>query len=376
MKSILSVFLISAITAGSIMAGDWADNIKFKGDFRYRHEIINQENTDLRHRHRIRARINLEGKVSNQAKIVVGISSGSDNPVSNNQTLTDAFSSKGLLIDVAYFEIQPKQAPGLAILGGKTYNPFYMPGSSELIWDSDIRQEGITADYSRSFGNISIRLIGSGLWIQERKADDDSYLAGGQALATYKLKEKKGDITVGASFFKYGFTQGFPVFYEDDPMGNSGIPMDTSISEDGSDTTLSGYVYANKYELLEVFGAFNYVMGHIPVTIIGDLVTNTALDSLNNGWLAGIYIGKIKKPGSWDFRYVYRQIDADAVIGIFTDSDFRGGGTNAKGHEIGAGYQLMVNTTFAVTYFNNEIGLEADESTNFQRWQLDLKFKF
>ncbi len=376
MKLILGIFLIFVITTGPLIAGDWTDNIKFKGDFRYRHEIIDQENNDIRHRHRIRARINLEGKVSDQANIVFGMSSGSSDPVSNNQTLTDAFSSKALLIDVAYFEIQPKKAPGLVILGGKTYNPFYMPGSSELIWDSDIRQEGITADYSRSFGNMSIRLIGSGLWIQERKADDDSYLAGGQALATYKLKEKKGDITVGASFFKYGFTEGFPVFYEDDPMGNTGFPMDTLISGDESDTTLSGYVYANKYELLEVFGAFNYVMGHIPVTIIGDFVTNTAVDSLNNGWLAGIYVGKTKKPGSWAFRYIYRQVDADAVVGIFTDSDFRHGGTNAKGHEIGAGYQLMDKTTFAVTYFNNEIGLNSDESTNFQRWQIDLIFKF
>lgn len=376
MKLFLNVLLISIIITGSVMAGEWTDNVKFKGDFRYRHEIVDQENKDIRHRHRIRARINLEGKVSDQAKVVVGISSGSHDPVSNNQTLTDAFSSKDLIIDVAYFEIQPEQVPGLAIMGGKTYNPFYNPGKSELIWDADLRQEGITADYSKSFDDISMRLIGSGLWIQERKADDDSYLAGGQALASYNLKEKKGDITVGASFFKYGTTQGYPVFYEDDPFGNTGIPLDTIISEDDSDTTLSGYVYANKYEQLEFFGAFSYKAGHIPVTIIGDFVTNTAADSLNNGWSAGIYVGKTKKPGSWEFSYIYREIDADAVIGKYTDSDFRGGGTDAKGHEFGAGYQLMDNTTFAVTYFNNEIGLNADESTNFQRWHLDMIFKF
>jgi len=33
-------------------------------------------------------------------------------------------------------------------------------------------------------------------------------------------------------------------------------------------------------------------------------------------------------------------------------------------------------TTFAVSYFINAIGLEEDETTDFNRLQLDLKFKF
>jgi hypothetical protein len=109
---------------------------------------------------------------------------------------------------------------------------------------------------------------------------------------------------------------------------------------------------------------------------MGDFVTNTAADSLNNGWLVGLRVGKAKKPGSWEFRYIYRNVEQDAVVGTFTDSDFRGGGTDAKGHEFGGAVQLAENTAFNLSYFVNEIGLEADDPADFNRMQIDLQLKF
>jgi hypothetical protein len=49
-------------------------------------------------------------------------------------------------------------------------------------------------------------------------------------------------------------------------------------------------------------------------------------------------VNKAKKQGSWNFRYNYREIEADAVLGTFSDSDFIGGGTDGKGHELNFGY--------------------------------------
>ncbi len=353
----------------NLNASDWWEKININGDFRYRHETINKEETDIRHRQRIRARVNIIGKVSDETKIVMGISSGSEDPVSSNQTLTDAFSSKGLLLDLAYFEINLTSIPGLKIIGGKAKNQFYRPGNSELIWDSDLRQEGISVDYSKKFDDFSVRLIGSGLWIQERSSSDDSYLAGGQALFTYNLSNKNGSVILGSSYFSYGNTKGFPTFYKsDDSKGNTATAMTVN------DETV--YYYDTDFELIEVFGAFNFKAGHTHVTVMGDYATNTAADSLKNGLLVGLSIGKIKKPGSWALRYTYRNLEKDAVVGAFTHSDFGGGGTDARGHEINGSYQLMDNTTFAVTYFNNQIGLETNNKTDYQKWQIDLKFKF
>ncbi|RKX17656.1 MAG: hypothetical protein DRP51_10490 [Candidatus Zixiibacteriota bacterium] len=365
----MALIVILVATSSDLNASDWWKKIKINGDFRYRHETTDKENNDIRHRQRIRARLNIIGQVSDETKIVLGISAGSDDPVSSNQTLTNAFSSKKLLLDMAYFEMNLTAVPGLKLIGGKAKNQFYRPGKSELIWDSDLRHEGVAINYSRKLNNLSINIIGAGLWIQERKADNDSYLAGGQTFFIYNLFDKKGTITLGGSYFSYGNIKGFPTFYDsEEKKGNTVMPIAS-----GTNTT---YNYSTNFELIEVFGTFDFKAGQIPVTIMGDYVTNTATDSLNNGWLVGFRIGKIKEPSSWALRYTYRNLGADAVVGAFTNSDFGGGGTDAKGHEIGGNYQLMDNTTLALTYFNNQIELENENKTDYQKWQIDLKFKF
>ena len=91
-------------------------------------------------------------------------------------------------------------------------NPYFKPGESELIWDSDIRQEGLAAFFDRTRENITLELVATGLWIEERKSGDDSYLLGGQALGTYHLPDKSGHLKGGVSFFDYVNTRGFPTF--------------------------------------------------------------------------------------------------------------------------------------------------------------------
>jgi len=139
--------------------------------------------------------------------------------------------------------------------------------------------------------------------------------------------------------------------------------------------TLWPWWSATEYELFEVFGEVSHKFESVPVTVMADYVSNTAADSLNTGWLLGVRVGKAKKPGSWEFRYNYREIEKDAVFGTFADSDFRGGGTDAKGHEVGGALQLADNTAFKATYFINKIGLDAAES-DFNRLQIDLQLKF
>lgn len=87
-------------------------------------------------------------------------------------------------------------------------------------------------------------------------------------------------------------------------------------------------------------------------------------------------IGKINKPGSWELRYNYRKIKKDAVVGAFTCSDFGGGGTDVKGHEIGGAIQLVHNTTFKATCFINGLGLEEETTTDYSRLQFDVQVKF
>jgi len=368
MKSMLVATVCSAMIAGTVVAGEWHENVKVKGDFRYRHEMIDKEGKDARNRHRLRARVGIEGKVSEYTTVMVQMATGSDDPVSTNQTLDDAFSSKDFRLDLAYLKTKHHSLPGVTIIGGKFKNPFFKPGESELIWDSDWNPEGGVLKYDRSFDEISMTLIGSGLWIDERSSGDDSWLGAVQAVLRYDISDNGTSLALGGGYFQYVNAKiCSPFFDASEPAGNT---YDSVMVDDEYE-----YVYYNDYELVELFAEATHVVDGIPITVMGDFVTNTAADFLDTGWLVGVRLGKTKKQGSWAFRYNYREVEKDAVVGAYTDSDFRGGGTDAKGHEFGGGYQLAGNTTFNVSYFISTIGLDAAE-TDFNRLQVDLQLKF
>ncbi len=360
MRKQFIVTILLVLLSTTAMAGNWWETIKLKGDLRYRHEMLKTGEQNARNRERMRARLGIQGKVSDMTSVHIQLATGSSDPVSTNQTLGDGFSTKSIMLDKAYLEMTPDFAPGLIVEGGKFETPFFKPGESELLWDSDLNPEGGAANWTGGGKDIKLELIGAGLWIEERSSQKNSWLAAGQAVLEYEMPDGKGSFAVGSGFFDYENTVGFEPFYNDEPMGNT---VDT----------LGHYV--DKYQLLELFAEVGHHVDKIPVVLLADYVNNTGADSLNQGWLVGIRIGKTKKPGSWDFHYNYREVKKDAVIGTFTDSDFRGGGTDGKGHEIGGGVQLANNTTFNVSYFINKLGVEGP-GIDFKRLQVDLQLKF
>jgi len=362
LKRVAILAAIWLAAASVVSAADWWEKVKVKGDLRYRHEMIKKGDNQTRNRHRIRARVGINGNINDFTKVGIQLATGSDDPVSTNQTLDNGFSTKNLMLDLAYLTMKPKFADGLSVTGGKFKNPFYKPGKSELLWDSDWKPEGGFLNYANNLDDFSVTFIGAGLWIEERSSGRDSWMGAGQALLGIDFNEKKSSVSFGGGLYNCVNTAGFaPFFDSEEPMGNS---VDTIGN------------YSNDFELAQMFIEVKHNFNNFPVTVMGDFVANSAADDLNDGWLIGIRAGQVKKPGSWDFRYIYREVEKDAVVGIFTDSDFRGGGADAKGHEIGGGCQIADNMKFSATYFINGIGLEDEETTDFDRLQVDLQLKF
>jgi len=86
-------------------------------------------------------------------------------------------------------------------------------------------------------------------------------------------------------------------------------------------------------------------------------------------------INKAKDPGSWQFDYDYRDIQADAVVGQFNDSDFVGGGTGGRGHRFGVGYVLTKNVVPALNYYLASYE-GRNNNTDYRRLQADVVVKF
>lgn len=363
------VLLALTVLGSDAAAANWWEKVKVKGDLRYRHEQIDAEGKDGRTRQRIRARIGISGEVSEYTKVGFQLASGSSDPVSTNQTLDDAFSTKSIGIDLAYLTMMHKGLPGFTLTAGKMHNPFFTPGGTELIWDGDVNPEGGSVSWSRDVEHATLSFTGASFWVDERSASKDAIMGAFQAMARFHFNEKKSSLALGGSYYGVSNARYYPPFYDaGDSFGNSVVDVVS-----GSDTTIG---YATGFEMLELFGEFTNKFQTVPVTAFFDYVTNNKADSLETAWLVGLMIGKASKPGQWEFRWNYREVKADAVLGVFTDSDFGGGGTDAKGHEFGGGVAIADNTTLALTYFTNELNLQAKSTTSYNRLQVDLQVKF
>lgn len=348
----------------------WIEKVNLYGDFRYRYEYIDAEGSSSdQHRNRIRARIGLKGKVNDEMTFNVRIASGSDDPVSTNQTLDGGFSSKSVWLDRAYLQWEPDSMSGWTWLFGKMGNPFYKAGGNQLLWDDDLNPEGIAAQYAGKLNESTGLFVNAGgMWVEESSSNADASLWGVQAGLEHAFDS--GDkLTWGGSYYKYGNVKDSKAFYDvSDGFGNT-----TYTDVDGDEA----YMY--DYELVEGFAEYATKLGKTPASVYGDYVMNTASGvSKDTGWLVGAKYGKAKNPGTWGAVYEYRDLEEDAVVGVFTDSDFVGGGTGGKGHKFGLSYAVAKNASLGATYFMSERDANGDGNIDedYDRFQLDLKVKF
>ena len=365
MKKTLVVMIAGTVLSGFTVAmaqdaaapSSWADKISLKGDVRARYESIDEDGKDTRDRGRIRARLGAYAEVSDEVDAAIALASGNDDPVSTNETLDNGFSTKDARLDLAYIDLHPSALPGNLVLGKMT-KPFI--NVNDLIWDGDLNPEGAALNLEFGEDTKLFAHVGS-FWAEERSSESETMLYSAQAAAEIALDPAK--VTVGASYYMYDNMAGFaPLYDEADSFGNS-------VVED-ADGNLS-YLY--DYELVELFTKIGLKVG-LPVELSANYVVNQEADENDTGYMVGIKFGKIKDPGSLDVGYSFRELEADAVVGVFSDSDFIGGGTDGSGHKLTLNYLIAKNLTGGLTYFMSEKGV--DSGTDYDRLQVDLVVKF
>ena len=359
MKTNICMLVMATVAAG-LMPGathaqsSWTDSISVKGDVRLRYEGIDEEGEEERNRGRFRARLGLTADVNENVKAVLQFATGGDNPVSTNQSFDDGFSRKDIGLDLAYLDWTPND--NTHIYGGKMKNPFHRVGGHALIWDGDLNPEGVAANYSSGgfFGNAGV------MFVEERGSSDDSLLLGLQAGYEFALSDA-ASLMAGVSYYDYTETEGNSPFYDGAARGNT-VDVDGNLVLD--------------YNQVEFFAELSTSLGDMPFSVFADFVQNSDADTQDSGYAFGAAIGKAGSPGTWQASVAYQEIEADAVIATFTDSDFGGGGTDATGFTIKGKYALADNWALGGTLFLNDVDEFIDDKHDYTRLQLDLEFKF
>jgi hypothetical protein len=406
----------------------WLDAISLFGDARNRVEGFYGPNYHARTRYRIRARVGLNANISDEISGTVRLATGdASDPISTNQTLSNTFTRKPFNLDWAYMTIKPGKTFGIEPGWGQiVIGKFGLPvtRTSELIWDDDLSPEGATETLNlvtnREGFFRSFRLNALQWEVNEASADNDSYIVGGQAALDTAVGSTA---TWSSSFADYSF-QGMNrvartyLSQFNDSAGtksnsnfNSALANSNDVLTNGSQIIgygrcASGQCESLGFNILNFNSELNFPnpfgLG-IPAGAFGDLAYNSESSGRNSGVVLGLGAGNagkdwyhmgLKNPGDWGVSYCWEWVEKDAVVSLFSYSDFayqqlktnQNGSTNVTGSIIRFDYVLFPNFQLtAKSHFINALDPSIATTSNgkplvgnptLTRIQLDAVLKF
>jgi hypothetical protein len=350
----------------------WAAKTQFKGDVRFRQETVKNDgvpNSKDQDRQRIRARLGAYTEINPQVDTGIRIATGSsDDARSTNQDLNNYFDKKQIWLDQGYVDYHPDAIKNLHLIAGKMNQPWVSMG--DIIWDSDINPEGLAVTYKYPL-NGSTELFGSaGHYTLKDNVDGegvqfkhDLRLYAGQLGGRFALTDSL-KLTLGGSLYSY------------DNDKDSACPTTGTVTAPCA-LAVNGNSPNETFKLYEGFGQLDIANLPVPLSIYGQYVNNKySSNDQDTGWLAGV---KTKVYG-FGIDYNYRDVQRNAVVGAFTDSDFANGYTGSRGRKLKVSYELDKNFTLGATYFmansdyTNASLKKTDSDIN--TLQLDAEAKF
>ncbi|MBY0469264.1 MAG: putative porin, partial [Burkholderiaceae bacterium] len=395
---------------GSVPA--WVRKLEWDGDLRFRVQLdrfgsgnapqisitdtnrtraIALANTaEDRERLRFRARIGLTAKIDENWSGGVRLTTGSaTDPLSSNQTLGTYNNRYTVLIDRAYIRYRLGDYSAVA---GRMANPWF---GTDLMWANDLSFDGVALQWTpkitsdiRGFATLAA------LPIQEVElASADKWLFGGQIGATRLPSPTTVGAKLGLAYFHYANLRGkpsaagstaneftAPAFAQ---KGNTYY----NISSDPNRPLLG---LAADYQLLNLTSQVDIpsIAGK-RLIVTGDYVHNFGFDRAAVSQRVGTNVASqvdayqlrvafgdadLKALHDWQVFAAYKRVERDALLDAFTDSDFRLGGTDARGYIIGGSYGLGKNTSAAFRYFSGDSISGAPLSIDVFQFDLNIKF--
>jgi hypothetical protein len=362
----------AGVTADAATPAGVLDRFSVRGDFRYRHERIEDQASDggpsaERDRQRMRARVAVDAKLTQATLLRFALASGGDDPRSPLQTLGAESSRKPIGLDLAHFDW--KFASWAHLLGGKMKYPFVRAGQS-ITYDGDVNPEGLAFTAARGAWFASAYQF----WIEERAAASDTLLLGGQVGARLPLRTSTLMLALQYSDLHNG--EGNRPFYN---CASLAVAADTIGCANGNTVMLRAAgdpVLAHDFDIVQLESEWSTSLGGRPLQLWASVAENLAASRLSSAWGYGVVVGRADAAGTWELGLAYQSTRKDAIFGQLTDSDFADGRTDGRGWIMRAGYaparNLMLNTTYIASSRQMDVGLPFD----YQRLQLDFNLKF
>lgn len=329
-----------------------------------------------RQRLRSRLRLAMNAKVTQGVDVKMRVATGSlNNPTSTNTTLGNSNKPQSLVLDRGYIKIT-SELKDHTFYGGRMKNPWM---GTDLIWDGDLNFDGLAyrhqpleSDNIFDEDRIFDTFFTVGVFPLEEieLSSNDKWLFGVQSGLNWSFNNQDR-LDIVFSYYDYQNIEG------ERNLPNSNLLDYTAPELVGSGNTLfnianntvnpdevlfglaADYNLANiliRYKLAS-FAPVNVVLNLDYVENIGYKQSDVLarVGSVNNlyqvygnndgaartaAYQVKLDVGwpSLMQRGNWNASLAYKYIERDAVLDIYTDSDFRGGGTDVEGWVIQGQY--------------------------------------
>lgn len=339
---------------------EWVKRTKLTGDLRLRYEFADRKSEPERHRGRYRLRVGLLTEVTDKVEVGFGFTTGSGDPRSRNQSMGNSFESPDLRLDYVYASYRPSS--WLTLVAGKFKNPLWL--TSDLLWDSDITPEGVSALVKYQAGSATELFMNSGVWVLDERKDEEEDPMMYVVQPGYRLNiGKRFYVQNALTLYQFQNVEGTVLDYTS--KTNTLTPWTKVLRHD-----YDAYSISAEAGYKEPFGLVPWV------ALFGEYINNRTISTQDDGHVLGFRFGhqKVSKKGQWQAKWMYRRLERDAWPDIFPDGDAYGGETNTKGQEMIFEFGLLDNVSLALDYYYMRRIL--GESKSEDVFQADLNFKF
>lgn len=362
--------VVSATAVGTTPTLEFSPSSKFSGDFRYRHQETKDNQKEKRRVHRIMLRIGQTFQIQPDLKFTYRLLTGTANN-GGNTSIAEAGKTQGsprygIGVDHAFVTYVPEK--DLSLFLGKMPQFFQSAGKNQIILDRDISPEGFGAQYKYVF--IEKVLDGTfnlaSLWVREKYDDTfgedqtDSFLNVAQAAVNYKFHS---DYSANVGLGLYSYTA-----IKDGKPNDYTVQSAPDFKGNTSDL-LSNYAY--NYEISQKFLELKWASKSYEILLFTELIENSAADNSNKATVTGLALGYDK----FSIAYMNQKVESDAVLAIYTNSDFANGQTDSRGHILQAGYKMNKNAVVNYSVYNAEKTVST-LPTKIVLSQLDLTISF
>jgi len=338
-----------------------------------------------RYRLRLRARFGAEAQLGSDLSAGIRLATGSlTDPGSASQTLGTTSGRYTVGVDQAYVRWDPRSSTDFryaTAVGGRIPNPWFAP--TELIYARDLTLEGVafTGRYGLgdgSAGQPHAYLTLGALPVQEVPLanPNSKWLLGAQLGSQFEFGGRQR-LRLALAYYNFEHVSGVrnepdstllnytaPQFIR---YGNSVF----DIANSTTDPSVNLFALATRFRLVNIAGSYDVPVGRYMLTVTGDVVRNVGatesdifnrtgsmLPARNKGFVGEFVFGDqiLDTLGTWRAKLGYRYVQADAVLDSWTDADFHGGGTNARGYYVWTEFGLARGLSTRLRYLSgNEV---------------------